>query len=468
MTTPTGQATTFGGLGKLEWAPTNGPDDTNPTWVDITAYLRTEDTPLSITRGRQTELDTIQPSQLTCVLDNTDNRFTFGIGTNWVPAKQIRYSETIAGQIFYLFAGNIEYPDIDDWQPVGYQEVKLTCTDRLTRLGRGRQFLSTLGAKILSALPNDLRACFPLTDNSATSQSDVGPLALGPVRVITVAHTSNYINPTPVVTPQGAVTLPGDDITPILFTPTVVPPAFGPFVGLTAQLAKTDLAVTVDTSTISLVFWMWWNSGHTDDLFVVNFQNSSGTSADLSFYRSSGTWRASFIAGATGVTLTVPTPPSQKWCLCALSMTIPSGTATFRLDANPPLTGALGGAPPSSVTFGTMSNTADNFDGSLAYLQMYVGAGYDAAAHAAQFQAGLTGLEYQTTGQRTNTILDYAGVPGSARAVDPGVSYMQKAALSTDTPGTALQDAVDTERGRGFIDGQGRYVFHDRTRIYNV
>ena len=150
---PTGGPSVFGGLGRLEWSAGN-PDDPFPVWQDITTFVRTEDNPLRITRGRQSELDQVQPSQLTCDLDNTDNRFTFGYtggpyGSTWTPARKVRYSETIAGRTFVHFTGWIEFPDINDWRPIGYQTVQLTCTDRLTRLSRGRQFVSTLAEHIL-------------------------------------------------------------------------------------------------------------------------------------------------------------------------------------------------------------------------------------------------------------------------------------------------------------------------------
>src|SRR5262249_41998497 len=100
VTTPTGGPSLFGGIGRPAVPPTNKPDDPFPTWVDITPYVRTELTPLTITRGRQSELDVIQPGTLSCILDNSDGRFTFGLtsgpyGANWAPAKKIRYSETL-------------------------------------------------------------------------------------------------------------------------------------------------------------------------------------------------------------------------------------------------------------------------------------------------------------------------------------------------------------------------------------
>jgi hypothetical protein len=128
------------------------------------------------------------------------------------------------------------------------------------------------------------------------------------------------------------------------------------------------------------------------------------------------------------------------------------------------------GSNPTTMTLSTMRAPMRDWAGGIAHVQLYVGAPGDftVADYLAQARMGQLGLEYQTTGQRINTILDYAGVPGDQRLVDPGVSYMQKATLAGQDPGTALANAVAAERGRGFISGDGKYVFHDRTRIYNV
>jgi hypothetical protein len=90
------------------------------------------------------------------------------------------------------------------------------------------------------------------------------------------------------------------------------------------------------------------------------------------------------------------------------------------------------------------------------------------ADHLAQFQVGMLGLEGQTTGQRVTTILNYAGVPAGLRQVDVGCSFMAKATMAGRAPGDLLAEAVTTEQGRGFMSGDGRYVFHGRDRVLNV
>lgn len=473
---PTGAPSIFGGIGRLEWAPTNAPDDPFPTYVDITPYVRTEDTPLNITRGRQSELDTIQPSQLTCVLDNTDLRFTFGLttgpyGTNWTAAKQVRYSETIGGRTFALFKGFIEFPDIDDWQPIGLQYVQLTCTDRLTRLGRGRPFVSTLGANIVSASPS-LIAYYPLND---TVGSKTALPAVGSVRpVATVFPTLGAAPPLGIVFGTGDRPL-GDDLSTCA--------TWAWTGGLSSGYLNAPLNPTITIgATDQLVICAWVNPAllpvavSSSDLTVISLNNSAvGGFASLHAVGGvpsstiPGNWTASIVSpGSTWTgTVTGPQAPTGRWTMAAAAFRL-AATQTLWVDDST-TTVAAAGSVPTSLTFDSIQ-IGTQFQGGICHVQIYVGdpALFTNATFLAQRQVGLTGLEYQTTGQRINTLLTYAGVPAFDRAIDPGQSFMQKASLAGQDPQTALQNAVTTERGRGFAAGDGRYVFHDRIRLLNL
>lgn len=466
---PTGAPSVFGGIGRLEFAPTNAPDDPFPTYVDITPYLRTEDEPLVITRGRQTELDTIQPSQLTCHLDNTDNRFTFGnlagaYGTNWTPAKQIRYLETIGGRTFQLFKGYIEFPDIDNWQPIGYQEVSLTCTDRLTRLGRGRPFVSTLGEHILFNGGSSLKAYLPL--NAVTNDAaPVGPAAIPLLRLTRLTS-----NPGAAVEAARDVVLPGqgasvyaDDIpsygfNPILTSTNAV--AFGG--GLGTPTGTASIPVTAG-QIFTTAFWVSYTA-RANNYQLVALNSTPGAGIDLQVV--GGAWTLECFMGGF-VSVAVPTLAQGTPQLIAIRLNIATGLLEYWRNADPPVTTTAAGTL-AATTYSAFS-LGLGLTGSVGHFQVYVGTeGYTRERHLAQFQMGLLGLEYQTTGQRINTVLDYAGVPATDRAIDPGQSFMQRASLTGLDPQTALQDAVTTERGRGFAAGDGRYVFHDRIRTYNV
>jgi len=475
VTGPTGSPTTFGGIGKLEFAPTNNPDDPNPTYVDITPYLRTEGTPLEITRGRQTELDTIQPSQLTAVLDNTDNRFTFGLttgpyGANWQPAKKIRYSETIAGKTVVLFTGYIEYPDISDWKPIGYQEVQLTCTDRLTRLSRGRPFRSTLAEHILF---NSTPGCVWYTPFD--DAPNVSELVSG--KTLTPVFSTGMTAGSSIQIRTGGIAHE-DDIANSLTIASLAGP--GPGVGYSrAQSVAVRPPIAVGQF-VTVVFWIIPQRNTdfaADDPNVGNLiiSETGPTGVGILNFKGNFTnqaWYVSYTGGSlTGTLQTTRSMQYGEPLLVGARYGYNPATLELWVGADR-FIGALAGVAQTGAALATITlpDSTGGFRGSLSHGQVYIGTDADWSHDdfLAQYQMGLNAAEYQTTGQRIHMLLDYAGVPGDQRVIDPGVSFMQAAQLAGQDPASALANAVATERGRGFIDGQGRYVFHDRTRIYNV
>lgn len=456
--------TTFGGMGKLEWSPTTAPDDPNPVYVDITLFVRTEETPLIIQRGRQSELDIIQSSQLTAVLDNTDNRFTTGYtggpyGANWITGKRIRYSETVAGLTFILFTGYLEFPDVDSWQPIGYQEVQLTAVDRLTRLGRGKPFVSTLGAHIMGSVRNGcLKGYWPLNDATQPFAAAVGTLQ----PILSVLSSVQAAVPTF----QTGLTLPGDDAPSLHLTwdttspvaPVIEPRTFDTFTPLTAGQVVTIVGwVNVDTLNLAGLGAVVTNDASpttpSQQLFAQAVSDANGSH-----------WAA--IAGGDFIEAPIGTANgTSRWYLVGLRFGFTPNVLEIWVDNTS-----------YSTTFATVYTFTNIYaafitaHGNMVHHQLYVGAPADFtfADFTAQRAVGLTGLEYQATGQRINSILDYAGVSATDRLVDAGVSVMAPATLAGMAPADALALAVATERGRGFISGDGKYVFQDRIHTYNV
>lgn len=465
MPAVTGTPTTFGGIGKLEFAPTNNPDDPNPTYVDLTPFLRTEETPLSITRGRQSELDTIQSSQLTAVLDNSDNRFTFGLttgayGANWAPAKKVRYSETIGSQTFVLYTGYIEYPDIPEWHPIGYHEVQLTCTDRLTRLARGTPFASALGAFILNTA--SLKGYWPMTDVTQPFRG-LGPVAAS-MEVASFAVAGGAAE-TSVCQPRTGLTPAGGESSGARFLTGQAAGVVTSYTQASWPISFNPAMAAGDSATIVMWISVTGTTYITQSIASIVILGSGSINLNLTRDLTTGAWTlaatgalaGTVSAGSPGIALF---PVGIRLSIAASTMELWVGGQRF--------TTTLTGTPPTGNTLfqGNFGGLPIDYD--LSHMQVYVGQSYSYANFLAQIAQGYTPLAYQTTGQRINTILDYAGVPGDQRVIDPGVSYMQAAELAGATPGDALANAVATERGRGFIDGQGRYVFHDRIRVYNV
>lgn len=90
------------------------------TWVDVTSRVRTSadgGSPITIRRGRQSELGRIEAGTLNLMLDNRDRTFdplnTSGAYyPNILPMKRIQVRALWSGVYYYLFTGYIEA-----WQP---------------------------------------------------------------------------------------------------------------------------------------------------------------------------------------------------------------------------------------------------------------------------------------------------------------------------------------------------------------
>ncbi len=139
--------------------------DTKPTeaatWTDVTEYLRG---PLTITRGRQKELDQIQCGSAELVLDNRDRRFDpyYDLGPYYgklLPMRRVRISATAPdGETYWpVFTGYVE-----SWTPETYVDssrdsvVHVQLVDGFEPLARamlnGAYAQQTSGARISKVL----------------------------------------------------------------------------------------------------------------------------------------------------------------------------------------------------------------------------------------------------------------------------------------------------------------------------
>lgn len=85
----------------------------------------------------------------------------------------------------------------------------------------------------------------------------------------------------------------------------------------------------------------------------------------------------------------------------------------------------------------------------------------------AQVQETVPAFDGDRTDQRLARILSEADWPASLRLLDPGLATVQ-----ADTYGDfalpLAQRVVDSELGEQFVDGDGRYVFFNRTHVYTA
>jgi len=119
----------------VEVAFTTDPDSSTPAYQDVSSYAVSG----SIRRGRQYELDQIQPSTLTLTLNNGDRRFdpTYSFSPFYpyvLPMRKIRVSATWSGTTYRLFTGYVERWPIE-WDQPAWGTVTLTAVDGFGVLG---------------------------------------------------------------------------------------------------------------------------------------------------------------------------------------------------------------------------------------------------------------------------------------------------------------------------------------------
>jgi len=190
---------------KVEIALTTMPSET-PVWTDVTAYVRA---PMTITRGRQRELDTIQCGTATLVLDNRDRRFDpfnadgpyYG---NLLPMRRVRIGATIpstelpddqlvfgasgdmGNRYWYLYSGFVETWNLENYID-GAQDgiVTVQLVDGFEPLSRAMltgDFVQALSGvrigAVLDAANWTVGASWVV---GSASNGRVGTMAVGPV-----------------------------------------------------------------------------------------------------------------------------------------------------------------------------------------------------------------------------------------------------------------------------------------------
>lgn len=110
----------------VEFSPTTGPFDPSPVWEDETSSVRA----FSLFRGRQAELDAVQPGTASVELDNTDRRFDPNHATgpyygDLLPGRRMRISATYGAEGLVCPGGTSDYASAPDAGWVPGQELEL-------------------------------------------------------------------------------------------------------------------------------------------------------------------------------------------------------------------------------------------------------------------------------------------------------------------------------------------------------
>lgn len=438
-------------------------------WVDITIYVRPTRTDVGSTRGRDTELDrTGVPGRLAMGIDNASGIFTPGNVTADLQitlGMPIRVIDVIGYKSFRWFTGTLEMPDtVEDLEGVD-NIIVVTAVDRKQLLDNGRAFVSTLTEYIKYTHRSTLIGHWPCNDSGDQCNSLITTQL--PLTQETAYTTATGFPALPLVQYANKAGPSGDDTSYPTFT------VGGDGVtGLThGRLADRTLSgVTLSSTYLAVSLWVYVGSvaTYTNQTLVMR-DNAFVQDIILSYTVSGGAWIAA-VENATGTgTVSAGAVKAGAWQFITVRLNLGGSGLELWVDSDA-TTGSFTGS--FSGQFDSVVLDCYTSDSSTAQLQIHqfsTSSSYDRTAHLAQAAQGRDGLVYQTPGERIATVLQYAS-PTTAipSALDAGSTYMARAQLAGKTPGQALDEAVATEVGRLFVDGDGITKFHSRVRAYNL
>lgn len=446
---------------------------TSGVWTEVTSDV---DGPIRATNGATPET-TGEPASMSLVLHNPGFKYTPGNTTSataLATGLPIRFFEVISDQYIYHFTGSVEMPEIGsvNLSMTQTQAIAVNAIDQLSAWGRSKTFPSTVGAHIIGSGGTALKDYWPFNDQQGPAFVNV---LGGSNMVATTTRAAITYAGEPALRAQLGASLPGDDVVPLRIVPATTGTVTSAYMGMQAlfsiPLAQRSLAAG---QTLTIVAWA--NLDLTLDEEVCPIAVTTTDGPIVLSRRATGdafaplAWRLTkpvgTLTGSVNSTLLVG---SSRYYMLGLRFGFTPNVIELWVDGDV-YTGTLSGAfagPAiiSSVFFG------QNFLGSIAHMQMYIGAAadWDRTAFLAQRTVGLLGLGRQTTGDRIKTLARYAGkTDGQLVNVDNGCSIMQAARLAGKTVAQGMYEARDTEQGDLFIDGSGLLTFHDRRTILNI
>lgn len=446
--------------------------DEDPVWVDLSDRVLDVGMPAETWEGRQTELEDVEPGRFQLQLRNRDDALTPGNPSSpypWFKQKRRARIREIVGYVgFDLADGFLEIPEVvvrtqEELAVDSDVTLFVSGVDVMGRLRDSRKMISALAEHVLYEGGTDLVGYWPLTD-AAQPFLGVGP-ELDPVTV--TRNASGTVSPFVDVQPQAGLAPGGGEGSGIRCTVETNNGGIG-YGWVRVSLPDGYAPPIADGEAFVAVAWYSLGTSallSQDILSIfIDGAGATGTSIDVRRNTTTGVWTFEVTGTQTG---------SSDFGLVGAGQLLPIGvyyrssTSTAELWVGAQrLSLALAGAPLTGMSL-DIFNWAFQTAYDLSHWQIYVGTAWGRSQFLEQIQQGHAPLDKQRTGDRVNTILNYAGFPAGLRDVDPGVSVMQEATLAGKNVQQLLDEANDTERGRTFAHA-GRVKFHDRRRIYDV
>jgi len=337
--------------------------------------------------------------------------------------------------------------------------------DRKQLLDNGRTFISTLAEHIMYEGRNTLRAYYPLNETAGEPQfgGRVGtepPLSVDNPKLVALAAQAMA---------------PGDDLSVPVFSDA---PVTASTVTDVAQGAWETANFINFTSSETVTIVAWIRPAVPAALVLVDaFQFDGGGSLFFGVDWTLGAPKWNFGATVAGwgpiAGVTTNTGPNvDVWTLVAWRFKLQDQQEIW-INRTVETLSFGGGAPASSNITRLSLSPFSRWAGSIAHLQVHVSNGsddYTYARHLAQLEIGHEGMVYDRTDERIATIISYASPYVTIPTVlDEGTTFMRRASLAGKKPGQAIDEAVDTERGRFVVTGDGVARFHNRIRThYNL
>ncbi len=446
------------------------PDSTSPVWVDLTPYVNDVVMVPRLAGGRQNDLERTDDGQLQVVLNNGDDRFTYGSADSpyaawWAPGRRCRYRDLIGATAVPLFSGYLQPPTEGLITAGVEQRVALSAIDRMGRHGLAPQMVSTLAEHIKYHGGPSLQGYWPYNEGVPPFY-DVSPIGQPPI----VNKGTRYNGGNDAVSGSFEVRsgIPvGNDDASVAYCDGALSSS-GALTGRLSVL-RADVSIPFGVGqVVTMIMWLWPDIIPTEaTLFFAQLKSTSDLNCDFNAVSNSDF--TFFADGPMGGAITGRRPPAQAWTPVALRFGY--NPAVYELwVGRDRYTSALAGIPPVTDTI-TRVDAGVGWRGGIGHVQLYVGAAADwtYTDYVAQIDMAWAALDRQTTGDRIRLISQYAGVPDSELTqVDKGQSIMQTAMLAGQTPLDALRDAERTEQGLLYADGSGNTVFRDRRTLYNI